>query len=116
MCDHSTRYTHSTLYSAYITQLTRIHLTYVALHEVIWCMVVWCTQKLCQDDCSFMRHQPCQRCKYTTSVDIQKTRYKKLVIHVEPHASAVSLLKREENSAIQATSINQSIKKWTLKQ
>ena len=22
-------------------------------------------------------HQPCQRCKYTTSVDIQKTRYKK---------------------------------------
>ena len=23
---------------------TRIHLTYVALHEVTWCMVVWCTQ------------------------------------------------------------------------
>ena len=22
------------------------------------------------DGCSFMRHQPCQRCKYTTSVDI----------------------------------------------
>ena len=40
-----------------------------------------------------MRHQPCQRCKYTTSVDIKKTRYKKLVTHVEPHASAVSLLK-----------------------
>ena len=31
-----------------------------------------------------MWHQPCQRCKYTTSVDIQKTRYKKLVTHVEP--------------------------------
>ena len=31
---------------------------------------------------------------YTTSVDIQKTRYKKLVTHVEPQASAVSLLKR----------------------
>ena len=33
--------------------------------------------------------------KYTTSVDIQnkqKTRYKKLVTHVESHASAVSLL------------------------
>ena len=23
---------------------TRMHLTYVALHEVTWCMVVWCTQ------------------------------------------------------------------------
>ena len=35
-----------------------------------------------------MWHQPCQRCKYTTSVDIQqqqqkKKRYKKLVTHVE---------------------------------
>ena len=31
---------------------------------------------------------------------LKKTRYKKLVTHVEPHASAVSLLKRAENSAI----------------
>ena len=43
--------------------------------------------------------------KYTTSVDIknkkkQKPRYKKRVTHVEPQASAVSLLKRAENSAI----------------
>ena len=38
--------------------------------------------------------------KYTTSVDIRKTRYKKLVTHVESHASAVNLLKRAENSAI----------------
>ena len=38
--------------------------------------------------------------KYTTLEDIQKTRYKKLVTHVEPQASAVSLLKRAENSAI----------------
>ena len=41
--------------------------------------------------------------KYATSVDIKKkkkTRYKKLVTHVESHASAVSLLKRAENSAI----------------
>ena len=52
-------------------------LTYVAeLHEVTWCMVVWCTQDLRRDGCSFMWHQPYQRCKYTTSVDIQKTRYK----------------------------------------
>ena len=43
----------------------------------LWlCMVVWCTQDLRQDGCSFMWHQPCQRCKYTTLVDIQKTRYK----------------------------------------
>ena len=41
--------------------------------------------------------------KYTTSVDIKKkkkTPYKKRVTHVEPQASAVSLLKRAENSAI----------------
>ena len=58
---------------------------------------------------SFMWHQPCQRCKYTTLVDIQKKkRYKKLITHVEPHASAVSLLKRAENSAIKAIIINQS--------
>ena len=39
--------------------------------------------------------------KYTTSVDFQKTRYKKkLVTHVEPQVSAVSLLKRAENSVI----------------
>ena len=31
---------------------------------------------------------------------ILKKRYKKLVTHVEPHASTVSLLKRAENSAI----------------
>ena len=51
---------------------TRMHLTYVALHEVTWRMVVWCTQNFCQDGSSFKWHQPCQRCKYTTSVDIQK--------------------------------------------
>ena len=38
--------------------------------------------------------------KYTTSVDIQKTLYKKLVTHVESDASAASLLKLAENSAI----------------
>ena len=38
--------------------------------------------------------------KYTISVDIQKARYKKLVTHVESHASTVRLLKRAENSAI----------------
>ena len=47
--------------------------------------------------------------KYTTSVDIKKTRDKKLVNCVEPHASTVSLLKRAENSSIyKRSSINQS--------
>ena len=56
-----------------------------------------------------MWHQPCQHCKYTTSVDIQKMRYKynKLVTHVEePHVYAVSLLKRVENKR---SSINQTV-------
>ena len=42
-------------------------------------------------------------CEYKKNmVDIQKTRYKKqqLVTHIESHVSAVSLLKRAENSAI----------------
>ena len=42
----------------------------MAFHEVTWCIVVWCTQNLHWDSCSFMWHQPCQRCKYTTSMDI----------------------------------------------
>ena len=53
------------------------YLTYVALHDVTWSMVVWCTQNLRRDGCSFMWHQPCQRCKYTTSVDNQKNALKK---------------------------------------
>ena len=62
-------------------------------HEVTWCMVVWCTQNLRRDGSSSMWHQPCQRCKYTTSVDIQKRAIKSyLFIHVESQASAVSLL------------------------
>ena len=40
--------------------------------KVVWCMVVWCTQNLRRGGSSFMWHQPCQRCKYTTTVDIQK--------------------------------------------
>ena len=35
-------------------------------------------------------------CKYTTTVDTEKTRYKKLVTHAESHASAVSLLESGE--------------------
>ena len=65
-----------------------MYLMYVALHEVTWLYGVHRTHR---DSSSFMWHQPCQCCKYTTLVDIQ-TRYKKLVTHVESHVSAVSLL------------------------
>ena len=33
---------------------------------------VYGVHRTCQDGSSFMWHQPCQRCKYTISVDIQK--------------------------------------------
>ena len=49
-----------------------------------------------RDGSSSMWHQPCQRCKYTTLVDIQKRAKKKLFTHVESHASAVSLLESGE--------------------
>ena len=49
-----------------------MHAPYVCgyVHEVTRCMVVWCTQNLRRDGNSFMCHQPCQRCKYTTALDI----------------------------------------------
>ena len=57
----------------------------------------------------FVWHQPCQRCKYTTSVDIQKRAIKKkLFIHVESHASAVSLLNSGEQRYIKAISSSSS--------
>ena len=57
-----------------------------------------------------MWHQPCQHCKYTTSVDIKnKTLYKKLVTHVISHASAVSLLDSEEQRYVKAICININI-------
>ena len=46
-----------------------------------------------RDGSSFLWHQPCT---YTTLVDIQKTRCKKLFTHVESHASTVCLLKSRE--------------------
>ena len=69
---------------------------YEALHGVTWCMVVWCTHNMLRDGSSFKCHQPCQRCKYTTSVDIQKRAIEKLVTRVESLASAVSPLESGE--------------------
>ena len=53
-----------------------MHFTYVALHEVIWCMVVWCTQNAPRRQqlhvAPYPAMQPCQRCVCWLSVDIQK--------------------------------------------
>ena len=46
------------------------------------------------------------RCKYTTSVDIQKRAIKKLFTHVESHASGVSLLESGELRYIKAINNN----------
>ena len=73
---------------------------YVALHEMAWSMVVWCTQNLRRDGSSFMWHQPRQRLSTPLRWIFKKRANKKLVTYVESHASAVSLLKRAENSAI----------------
>ena len=55
----------------------------MALHEVTWRMVVWCTQNLHRDGCSFMWHQPCQSCELSTPLRLifkkqtnKNTRYK----------------------------------------
>ena len=40
------------------------------LYIVTWCMVIWCTLNMRRDGSCLMCHQPCERCKYTTSVDI----------------------------------------------
>ena len=79
---------------------------YVALRKVTWSMVVWCIQDLRQDGCSFMWHQPCQRCTYTTSVDIPKRAMKKRFTHVEPLASAESLLESGEQRWIKAINLS----------
>ena len=59
-----------------------------------------------RDGSSFMRRQPCLRCKYTTSVDIQKRAIKKLFTHVESYVSAVSLLESGEQRYIKAINNN----------
>ena len=38
------------------------------------------SSKFVVDKCSFMWYQPCQRCKYSTSVDIQKRAIKSYLL------------------------------------
>ena len=77
----------------------------------IWLCVKWHGAWLCgvhrtrRDGSSFKWHQPCQHCKYTTSVDIHKRAIKKLVTHVKSHASAMSLLENGEQRYIKAINI-----------
>ena len=52
-----------------------------------------------RDGSSFMWHQPCQRCKYTTSVDIQKRAIKSYSL-MSNHMRAQWVCSKAENSAI----------------
>ena len=74
----------------------RMHMTYMALHEVTWCMVVCCTQNAPRRQ-QFYDVAPAMSALLSTTIrwilkKEKKRRYKELVIHVESHASAVSLL------------------------
>ena len=62
-----------------------------------------------------MWHQSCQRCKYTTSVEIQKRakkKEKKLVTRYESHASAVSLPESGEWRCIKMINNNMKMNKF----
>ena len=85
-----------------------MHLTYVALHEVTWCMFVWRAQN------TLRRQQfhvaPAMPALYVHHFSgYQKMRSEKILIHVESHASAVSLLKSGEQHYIKAISNNNSL-------
>ena len=68
-----------------------MHLTYVALHEVTWCVVVWCTQNAPRRQQFHVA--PAMPALYVHLFSgYSKTRYKKLVTHAESHANAVSLI------------------------
>ena len=68
--------------------------------------------RMCWGSSSFMWHQPCQRCKYTTSAEIQK-HYKKPFIGIESHASAVSA--RERRIALYKSDQQQQQNQFNLK-
>ena len=65
---------------------------YVALHEVTWCMVVWCTQNAPRRQQFHVA--PAMQVHHFGGYS--KTRYKKLFTHVESHASALRLLESGE--------------------
>ena len=65
-----------------------------------------------RDGSSFMWRQPCRRCKYTTSVDIQKMHHKKLFNYAESHVRALSLLMSGEQRYIKAIKNNTRFFDW----
>ena len=71
------------------------------VHTRFVCGLAWGTwlygvHRTRRDGSSFLWHQPCQRCKYTTSVDIQKRAIKKVFTHMRVQW----VCSRAENSAI----------------
>ena len=74
-----------------------------------WCMVEWCTRNLRQNgsiSCGTSHATTTERYQYTTSVDINNTRYKKRkeeedkVTHSEYHANVRSESAREQRIAL----------------
>ena len=89
-----------------------MHLTYVALHEITWCMIVWCTQNAPR--CQQFHVAPAILAPYVRHFGrYSETRYKKLVTRVESHASAVGLLESGKQRYIKAISIASCI--WSAK-
>ena len=77
----------------------------MALHEVTWCTVVWCTQNAPR--WQFFLVAPAMLALYVHHFGgDSKTRYKKLFTHAESHASAVSLLESGEQRYIKAINNN----------
>ena len=66
-----------------------------------------------RDGSSFKWHQPCQRCKYTTSVDIQKCAIKSWSL-MQNHMRAQRVCSRAENSAILKQSSSSSTERPSL--
>ena len=79
-------------------QVTAKHACTLCMWLCMKCHSAWLygVHRTCRDGSSFIWDQPCQLCKYTTLVDIQKRSMKKLGTCVESHASATSLLESWE--------------------
>ena len=81
-----------------------MHLMYVDLHEVTWrgCMVFTERAEMAAVSCGTSHVSTIS----TPLSWIFKTQFKKLVTHVESHASAVSLLQSEEQRYTKAINNN----------
>ena len=78
-----------------------MHPTYVALHEVTWCMVVWRTQNVPR--CQQFHVVPAMSALWVHHFGgYSKTSHKKLFTHAESQVSAMSLLEGGEQRHIKA--------------